>query len=181
MPTRSLSHPFRAARTAVVVLAALFAGGLACTHTSYSDSQKHDRIDELYETYQASFRDTPSISVADLQEELKTGDVVLVDVREPRERAVSTIPGAIDVETFERDADRYKDRTVVTYCTIGARSGTYAESLQRRGFQVRNLRGSILAWTHAHQPLVTGTGETRRVHVYGPAWNLAAQGYEAVW
>lgn len=35
---------------------------------------------------------------------------------------------------------------VVPYCTVGYRSGKYAEALQKEGFQVANLACSILGW-----------------------------------
>ena len=79
-------------------------------------------------------------------------------------------------------------RIVIPYCTIGYRSGHYTRDLQSRelGLTVRNLAGSILAWTHAGGPLVAPGAagaagqaeETRRLHVYGAAWDLAPRAYE---
>jgi sodium/bile acid cotransporter 7 len=51
----------------------------------------------------------------------------------------------------------------------------------RRGVDVLNLEGSVLAWTHAGGPLVRDGVSTKRLHVYGRRWNLAADGYETVW
>lgn len=47
--------------------------------------------------------------------------------------------------------------------------------------QPQRLEGSIVAWTHIEGSLVSGDVPTRRVHVYGPRWDLAASGYESVW
>ena len=57
----------------------------------------------------------------------------------------------------------------------------YAKDLQAKGWKVFNLKGAILAWTHAGGPLVDPEGPTRRVHVYSSRFNLVAEGYDAVW
>ena len=106
---------------------------------------------------------------------------MLVDVRSDDEREVSTLPGAISQKEFEKDPDRFAGREVVTYCTIGYRSGRFTEKLVQKGWDAHNLRGSIVAWTHVGGGLDQGGTPTRRVHVYGRTWNLVAEGYEAVW
>ena len=50
-----------------------------------------------------------------------------------------------------------------------------------QGITVLNLRGGILAWTHAGGSLRDRDGETRRLHVYGRKWDLAPRGYETTW
>ena len=70
---------------------------------------------------------------------------------------------------------------MVAYCTVGARSSTYARRMGRKGVPVLNLEGSLLAWTHAGGELTDGSSPTKRLHVFGPRWNLAADGYEGVW
>ena len=105
---------------------------------------------------------------------------VLVDVRAPRETAVSIIPGAITREAFERDPVRYRGRLVIPYCTIGVRSGDWARRLARDGWRVRNYEGSILAWAAAGQPLVTPAGQpTRRLHTFNGDFD-APPGYVQV-
>ena len=106
---------------------------------------------------------------------------MLVDVRPLAEREVSMIPGAVLAETVEANLGSYTGRPIVAYCTIGARSGLWARKFSRRGLDVSNLRGGILAWTHIGGALVDADGLTTRVHVYGASWDLAADGYEAVW
>lgn len=105
---------------------------------------------------------------------------VLVDVRSPREADVSTLPGAVTLAEFRRDADRYRDRRVVTYCTVGVRSGWQAKRLRSEGFDAANFEASILGWAEAGLPLVTPAGEpTDRLHTYSEAY-AAPAGYVGV-
>jgi len=146
-----------------------------------TDRQKLARIDDLYRTYKRSFPDVPDVTVNELISMKKERDVVLVDGRKRKEQAVSMIPGAISSREFERNIEHYRDKIIVVYCTIGSRSGHYTAGLIKKGFTAYNLKGSILAWTHAGGELVNGEKETRRVHVYGRRWDLVPEGYEAVW
>lgn len=146
-----------------------------------SQDDKRRALDGMISQVSRRYPDVNTISAAALRERLPGGDTVLVDVRSPAERAVSTLPGAITPEELEARLDEIGDCTVVAYCTVGARSSAYARRMGRRGVPVLNLEGSLLAWTHAGGDLASGSGETRKVHVFGPKWNLAADGYEGVW
>ncbi len=146
-----------------------------------TDEQKLERINELYEKYKRSFPDVPDVSIKELIAMREEKDIVLVDRRKKKEQEVSMLPGALTAREFEENIERYRDKTIVAYCTIGSRSGHYARDLIEKGFTVYNLRGSILAWIHAGQKLVSDGKETRRVHVYGRRWDLAPKDYEAVW
>ena len=126
------------------------------------------------------FPGRPDMSVAEWQARPKDRPAVLVDVREPHERRVSMLPGAITKEDFERNSARYRSWVVVPYCTIGLRSGIYTRDLRGQGFEVRNLAGSALAWAHAGLPFETEGKATRRVHVFNADWNLLPRGYEPV-
>lgn len=93
--------------------------------------------------------------------------MLLVDVREPEESAVSMIPGAVTAADYELNPQRYADRRIVPYCTVGYRSGKYTEKLLRNGVDAVNFEGSIMAWVEAGLPLVTPDGEdTVRVHTW---------------
>ncbi len=106
---------------------------------------------------------------------------VLVDVRTPEERNVSIISGAIDDEYFERNMASYQNKKIIVYCTIGYRSGFYAAALRQKGYDVYNLSGGILGWTHVDGVLVSSQGQiTNEVHVYSRPWNLAVKNAVAV-
>jgi rhodanese-related sulfurtransferase len=150
--------------------------------TQMSNQDRLARIEEMVAGFKPKFRDVPVVQAAALKAELASGGTVLVDVRSDEERAISMIAGAISSAEFERQAAELEGSPVVTYCTIGYRSSAYAEKLLRDGWNVRNLEGSILAWTHAGGELVDPAGNpTRRVNVYAERWNLVADGYEPVY
>ncbi len=150
---------------------------------SLSDAEKRERIEFLYKDYKTeSFPNVKDVHATELAMWLKDGRAVVVDVREPKERAVSTLPGAITREEFERRREEFKDKYVAAYCTIGYRSGLFAKEMAEEGINVFNLNGSVLAWAHSGEPFVDADGnETNRVHVYGRQWNLLPEGYEAEW
>lgn len=150
-----------------------------------SEAAKRRKIEKLYErSRRKHFPELGEMEAEELRARLADGgieDLVIVDVRSEEERAVSMIEGAITAAEFERQADSHRDATVVAYCTTGHRSGLFAKKLCSEGFDARNLRGSILAWTHVDGRLVDERGPTRRVHVWGPPFRLQAEGYEPVW
>jgi len=151
-----------------------------------TDADKLARLSEMVEDVAARFPDVDNVTVAEVGRLLEEDSVVLVDVREERERAISMIPGAISAGEFERDPSRYANVAVVAYCTIGHRSSEYARRLTAAGHPVSNLSGSILAWVHAGGPLVAGDSlaagaVTKRLHVYGRDWDLAPSKYETIW
>jgi sodium/bile acid cotransporter 7 len=170
----------------VIACAALALTLIACRGGSQTghltDAQKKERLEALYQGYEKSFPTIESVTVDELVElQQGTRQVVLVDVREPQEMKVSMIPRAIDVETFQREAQTYREAIVVPYCTAGYRSGLFTQELQKGGWDVRNLEGSILAWTLAGLPLEDAQGPTKRVHVFGRTWDLASEDFSTVW
>ena len=175
-------RPLLAPCPILVLVSSMLGLSAGCRRTpEVCDGEKLQQIEAQYEDFRAEFPEVRDVSVAELLLLMDDRPLVMVDVREEVERQVSEIPGAISQAEFENNRDDYRGRLVVTYCTIGARSGHYATELGREGFEVVNLRGSILAWAHAGQPVVNQQGSTNRTHVYGPAWNLLPAGFEAVW
>ena len=143
-----------------------------------------EQIDALYvKLKQKTFSTAPEVTVEELLALKASGARVFVcDTRTEAEHEVSSLPGAQRKEAVDWDARRAEDAKVVCMCTVGARSGVACLALRKQGLDAVNLRGGILAWTHAGQPLVVpATGEpTRRVHVYSKDWSLQAPGYEPV-
>ena len=146
-----------------------------------SDTDKQLEIEKLYARSKEQFPGVEDLTVEELDRLREIVDVVPVDVRNPPEQAVSMIPGSITSTELESDPSAYAGRTLVTYCTIGHRSGLYAQKLQAAGFRAFNLKGAILAWTHAQRELVDAEGSTRKVHVGGPRSSLESSDYDSVW
>ena len=145
------------------------------------DASRLQAVLDMYQGYRKEFAGTPEMSVKEFLTQPRGERVVIIDVREARERQVSIIPGAVPLATVEGNVNAYEDVTCLVYCTIGYRSGLATAKLRRQGLHAVNLKGGILAWTHAGQRVLQNDQETRRVHVYGRRWSLLPQGYEAVW
>lgn len=98
----------------------------------------------------------PEISPAELQALLRSPRPPLVlDVREAYElTADGLIPGSVHIPMHfipNRLSELPKDRPIVAYCTVGARSYQVAEFLLEQGYgNVKNLRGGIIAWQAAN-------------------------------
>lgn len=178
LPVCALAASFR-----VALLATLFLPAAAFAQDRDTEAGRRAIMERMVAAIRADHPDVATITAPALREALPTGNFVLVDVRTDKERAVSTLPGAITEKDFESRLEELvaEGRTVVAYCTIGARSSSWARDMGKRGVRVLNLEGSVLAWTHAGGDFVNDAGTTRRVHVYGRRWNLAADGYEVVW
>lgn len=177
--------PWNARSGSLALLAAVCAGSdMGCypDPTAMSREEKRQRIEEMYAGYREDFPEVPGVNVEELEELRQKEDVVLVDVREPREIEVSRIPDAVPVDEFRENVEAHRDKKIVTYCTIGARSGEYAQELRKNGMDAVNLEGSILSWVHEGKPVVEPQGqETKRVHTYGKRWALAPEPYENVY
>jgi rhodanese-related sulfurtransferase len=96
-------------------------------------------------------RELPPEIVAEL---LARGETQLVDVREPYEHAAGRIAGARHVELGElaAEADSIdRERPVVFYCRVGARSAMATQAFATAGYDAYNLRGGIVAWVVAGQ------------------------------
>ena len=70
-----------------------------------SQDERRGTLEGMVARVGRRFPDVKTISAAALRERLPDDDTVLVDVRSPAERAVSTLPGAITPEEFEDRLD----------------------------------------------------------------------------
>ncbi len=146
------------------------------------DRLREQKIDKMFVEYQNGFSDTPFITAQDLILLKRNTKPVVVDVRTLVERQISIIPDSISEAEFETNTGRYKNLTVIAYCTIGYRSGLYVKKLREKGFDAFNLKGGVLAWAHARQIFVDFHGKkTNQVHVYGQKWDLLPSEYKAFW
>ena len=97
------------------------------------------------------------MTALELKAGLDRGDApFLLDVREPRELAISRIEGAALIPLGDlprRLAELPNDRDIVVICQSGARSARAVGFLRERGFhRARNLRGGMREWADPVDP-----------------------------
>lgn len=101
------------------------------------------------------------VSAEEVSVELARADrpaPVLLDVREPAEHALGTVPGALtvpvgEVLTWEELVGQLPDGPVVVYCKTGPRARRAAAHLVKVGHpDVRVMTGGILAWVERVDP-----------------------------
>jgi adenylyltransferase/sulfurtransferase len=82
----------------------------------------------------------------------------LIDVREPHEYRIASIPGAklIPLGEFPKHIGEFDpEDDIVIHCKSGMRSAKACAVLRQNGFQhVRNVVGGILAWSDKVDPSV---------------------------
>lgn len=110
--------------------------------------------------------------------EIKSLDAYQVlDAREKNEYEVSHLNKAhwVGYDTFDLKnvADLDKNKPVLIYCTVGARSQDIGEKLQAAGFKnVYNLYGGIIQWANEDLPLFKEQSPTNEVHTYSKSWGI---------
>ena len=99
----------------------------------------------------------PEISVQDLKAMRDRGDdFVLVDVREPHEIAICSLPDSVKIPlgTLPQNLNKLSTADeIVVHCKMGGRSAKAVQFLRDAGFQkVRNLSGGIDRWAAEIEP-----------------------------
>lgn len=103
----------------------------------------------------------PEITPSELKEAMDASqELILVDVREYFEKAISDIPevGQMRIPMSEipnRMHQIPRDARVVMYCRSGSRSAAVTQFLRAQGWEeVLNLKGGILAWREEVDPTI---------------------------
>ena len=112
--------------------------------------------------------------------ELDRSDILLLDIREPEEYAVSRLPGAVRVDPNASAATLIHmgdvtGKKIIVYCSVGRRSSIFAEreqtALMKMGAaSVSNLEHGIFGWHNERRELMDANGETDAVHPYNEIW-----------
>lgn len=87
--------------------------------------------------------------------------VEVIDVREGYEREAGHIGGSRHIPLTELSgaADSLpRDRRVVFYCRVGARSQMAAQALRAAGLDAYTMSGGLLRWAAEDRPLVPDGG-----------------------
>lgn len=95
--------------------------------------------------------DPSDMTVFDLSEAIeRKDDFFLLDCREPFEARIASIPGSVLIpmgEIKSRISELDRNREIVVYCQMGARSAMVVRYLRQEGFRARNLAGGMNAWS----------------------------------
>ena len=110
-----------------------------------------------------------NLSPEEVATELRRGDTLLVDLREPGERVESgIIRGAVhaprgmlefyaDPTSAYHRAEFDPGRRTILFCASGGRSALAANTLRHLGYsQVAHLSGGLKAWREAGEPVEPG-------------------------
>lgn len=103
----------------------------------------------------------PEITASELKEAMDAGqDLVLVDVREYFEKAISDLPetGQLRIPMSEIPGRMHqipRESRVVLYCRSGARSARVTQFLRAQGWDdALNLKGGVLGWREEVDPTI---------------------------
>lgn len=103
------------------------------------------------QTTQAS-ESIEQVDAAQFKKLTESPNALILDVRTAAEVAEGHLPNAVNIDIYGSDfmakvQELPKDREILVYCTVGARSQQAADILSKQGFaKVYNLDGGIVAW-----------------------------------
>ncbi|MCH2206606.1 MAG: rhodanese-like domain-containing protein [Lentisphaerales bacterium] len=141
------------------------------------DAKQIQIIEDKYQSLSEKIK-CPQITAKELKK-LSPERYILIDVRNPDEQKISTLPQAIDENTFFKNLHKYRDKLKIVYCTIGYRSGLFAE--KHKKLKILNLAGGVLAWSHIHGTFMNEGKITLKVHTYSKKWNFLNKSYQAIY
>ena len=85
-------------------------------------------------------------------------DLFVLDVREPNEYQIASIPGAKLIplgDVPKRVGELDPNTEVIVHCKMGGRSAKACDFLRQSGFKsVKNMLGGITAWSDKVDPSV---------------------------
>lgn len=168
-------------KISMYVLLVCLIAQVAENETRLSDTQKKEIVYEMYRQYKKNdFPSIQDISPHQAMKMMQDRQVIFIDTRKPVEMKISMLPHALKKEEFLKHLLKYKDMTLIGYCTISYRSGLFAKEMESKGITIYNLTGGLLAWVLEGGKVFNAEGETRRIHVYGKKWNYPPDGYESI-
>lgn len=95
-----------------------------------------------------------SVTNSEFEKLIHAGNVIILDVRTPREFSEGHIPDAVNMdyknENFTNNIKNLnKKKTIAVYCRSGNRSKLAAKKLINAGFEVYELNNGIMNWSGA--------------------------------
>ena len=114
-------------------------------------------------------------------------DYIFLDSRERKEFNVSHINGAVWIGYDDFGITRVKgipkEKKIIVYCSVGARSEKISDKLIASGYRdVSNMYGGIFEWVNRNYPVYTNQNKpTKRVHAYNRSWGIWLRNAEKVY
>lgn len=108
---------------------------------------------------QTAVQQSTLLEPQEMKEFLSSDDILLVDVRTPKEFNAGHIKNAINVDfkssKFDEEVQKLDTtKTLVIYCRSGRRSGMSTPDFLKAGFkEVHDLKGGVLNWQKSGLPL----------------------------
>lgn len=149
------------------------------------------KLQAIHRNIVKSFDNVEHIS-ADALTVIGSSNVVLFDVREQAEFAVSHIEGAIHVDPDispalfkQKFAESLSNKTAVFYCSVGQRSSELASRVDAvvkdsGGLAAYNLIGGVFQWRNELRELQRNGRPTRLVHPYNRYWGRLIEDRSAI-
>ncbi|MGD2102247.1 MAG: rhodanese-like domain-containing protein [Acidimicrobiia bacterium] len=87
-----------------------------------------------------------NVAASDWQQWVDANDAIILDVRQPHEWALGTLPDAVLIPQFElpgRLSELPKDKPILCVCRSGSRSANVANFLVFNDYQAANMTGGM--------------------------------------
>jgi rhodanese-related sulfurtransferase len=116
----------------------------------------------LWVLIKALVTSAPRVSASEIAPRVRSGEAILVDVREPREWASGVAQHAVLLPLTDLTGKRlqwsqflsdHRDQQLLFYCAQGGRSAIAARILAAEGFRTANA-GHLSEWAAAGWPVV---------------------------
>ena len=153
----------------------------------FASDELDDIHEDIKEKYEVEHIDNEALKALSLKKNL-----ILFDVREPREFEVSHIKDAIRIdpemnakEFLELHADKLNNKVAVFYCSVGVRSSLMLEKLKDKlpvtgVSEAYNLEGGAFKWHNDQISLVKNGQPTRDIHPYNAYWGRLVDDKESI-
>lgn len=162
-------HPVAVRCSTLLLLCVLFA---SCSNRS--SSVDWESVEYTIATEFPDIRQMTTDDLANILDDKQT-EVMLLDIRERDEIAVSHLLGAVRVASVQEAAALIQSAPqhtiIVAYCSVGYRSAELVSELQQFSTRtVYNLNGSLFRWANENRAVYRGTERVTTVHPFNEQW-----------
>ena len=148
-------------------------------NSSSKEQASNKGLSVMHAVISKRYATVPHLTANDLIK-MDKNSYVIFDVREKGEYAVSHIKDAIQLNPsieapafYKKYSPQIKDKTIILYCSVGARSSKLAAKLlgaRQDDFKIYNLENGIFGWHNESRPLFQTSDSTEFIHPYNSVW-----------